>query len=70
MDAPPWTPHRSFRPVVPFARRALAAGAGHVAPMRRGADAAAPATLEILNELLDVNTAKIDSVSADVAVVE
>lgn len=35
-----------------------------------GADAAAPATLEILNELLDVNTGKIDSVSADVAVVE
>ena len=35
-----------------------------------GADAAAPATLEILNELLNVNTAKIDSVSADVAVVE
>jgi penicillin-binding protein 2 len=35
-----------------------------------GADAAAPATLEILNELLSVKAAKIDDVSADVAVVE
>ena len=35
-----------------------------------GADAAAPATLEILNELLEVKTAKIDDVSAEVAVVE
>jgi penicillin-binding protein 2 len=35
-----------------------------------GADAAAPATLEILNELLNVKAAKIDDVSAEVAVVE
>jgi penicillin-binding protein 2 len=35
-----------------------------------GADAAAPATLEILNALLNVNEGKIESVSADVAVVE
>jgi penicillin-binding protein 2 len=35
-----------------------------------GADAAAPATLEILNELLSVKAAKIDDVSAEVAVVE
>ena len=35
-----------------------------------GADAAAPATLEILNELLGVNEAKIGDVSAEVAVVE
>ncbi len=35
-----------------------------------GADAAAPATLEIFNELFDVNTTKIDDVSAEVAVVE
>jgi penicillin-binding protein 2 len=35
-----------------------------------GADAAAPATLEILNSLLDVNEAKIESVSGEAAVVE
>ncbi len=35
-----------------------------------GADAAAPATLEILNELLQVNSAKIESVESDVAAVE
>lgn len=35
-----------------------------------GADAAAPATLQILNELLGVNEAKIDDVSAEPAVIE
>ena len=35
-----------------------------------GADSAAPATLQILNELLRVNEAKIDDVASDVAVFE
>jgi len=35
-----------------------------------GADAAAPATLQILNELLGINEAKIDDVSAEPAVIE